>query len=228
MDVLVQFDAVGRNTVIIHGISLRPEDMSRLAKAGGSVCWCPASNLFLYDQTANVWALEEVGVNVTLGTDSSMTGGLNLLDEARIGREAYRAQTGKDLPARRLVEMMTTRAAYALMLDDRRGHIRAGYEADLLVLPDGGQDPYAALVEAAPGDIALVIRGGIPVYGDASYHDLFSEFTPSFAPVTVSGKPKLVVGDLLGLIQRMSDKVGKLIEFPFLPCTAPTSKGSSS
>jgi 5-methylthioadenosine/S-adenosylhomocysteine deaminase len=228
MDVLVQFDAVGRNTVIIHGISLRPDDMSRLAKAGGNVCWCPASNLFLYDQTANIRALEEAGVNVTLGTDSSMTGGLNLLDEARIGREAYRAQTGEDLPARRLVEMMTTRAARALMLGDRRGCVKAGYEADLLVLPDSGQDPYTALIEATPGDIALVIRGGIPVYGDSSYHDLFSELTPSFAPVAVSGKPKLVVGDLLGLIQRMSDKVGKLIEFPFLPCTASTSESSSS
>jgi cytosine/adenosine deaminase-related metal-dependent hydrolase len=228
MDVLVQFEAIGRNTMIIHGISLRPGDMSLLANAGGSVCWCPASNLYLYDQTANIPALDEAGVNVTLGTDSSMTGGINLLDEARIGREAYRAQTGKTLSARWLVEMMTTRAAYALMIEDRRGRIRAGYEADLLVLPDRGQDPYETLIEATPRDIALVIRGGIPVYGDQAYHELFSELTPSFTSVLVSDQPKLVVGDLLGLLDRMSDKVGAPIEFPFLPCTAARPESSTS
>ena len=96
LDVLVRYDAVGRNTVIIHGIALRPGDMQILGQAGASVCWCPASNLFLYEQTADVTALLEASVNVTLGTDSTMTGGLNLLDEARTGRNALREQTGKD------------------------------------------------------------------------------------------------------------------------------------
>jgi 5-methylthioadenosine/S-adenosylhomocysteine deaminase len=227
MDILVQYDAVGRNTMVIHGVGLRSQDMRMLAKAGASVCWCPASNLYLYEQTANIRALEETGVNVALGTDSSMTGGLNLLDEARIGREAYRAQTGQDLPARQLVEMMTTRAAYALMLDDRRGRLQEGYEADLLVLPGGEEAPYETLVKAEPVDIALVMRGGIPVYGDLAYHELFSELTPNFVTVVVSGKPKLVVGDLLGLIGRMSAKVGEPIDFPFLPCTAPTPASST-
>ena len=58
----------------------------------------------------------DAGVNVTLGTDSTMTGGLNLLDEARAGRQAYRQMYGEDPSSQWLVELMTTHAAYALML----------------------------------------------------------------------------------------------------------------
>jgi cytosine/adenosine deaminase-related metal-dependent hydrolase len=228
MDILKEFDAVGRNTMVIHGVGLRPQDMELLAQAGASVCWCPASNLYLYKQTANIPRLIEAGVNVTLGTDSSMTGGLNLLDEVRVGRKAYRQQTGQDLPARWLVELMTTHAAYALMLDGQRGRIEIGYEADLLVLSDGGRDPYTNLIEAEPADVALLIRGGVPVYGDTTYASLFEQLTPTFAPVLISGVTKLVAGDLLGLLSRMTQRAGHAIDFPFLPYAEfPETKGQS-
>jgi cytosine/adenosine deaminase-related metal-dependent hydrolase len=218
MDGLIEHDAVGRCTLIIHGIALRPSDMERLHQAGSSVCWCPSSNLFLYDRTANVRALVDAGVNVTLGTDSTMTGGLNLLDEARTGRQAYRQMYGEDPSPQWLVELMTIHAAYALRLEDRRGRIAAGYDADLLVLPDKGQDPYATLIDTEPGDIALLIHGGIPVYGDVAYRDLFEQFSPAFSSVLVSGVHKLVAGDLPGLLERVADNATKPVEFPFLPC----------
>jgi cytosine/adenosine deaminase-related metal-dependent hydrolase len=223
MDVLTRFDALGRNTVIIHGIALRPQDMELMAGVGASVCWCPVSNLYLYEQTANVPALLEAGVNVTLGTDSSMTGGLNVLDEVRTGRDAYRDQTGEDPPSRWLVELMTVRAAYALMLDDRRGRIKQGYEADLTVVADRGLDPYTNLIEAGIADIALVIRDGVPIYGDSVFLSLFEQFAPAFVSLLVAGKHKFILGDLLGLLNRMAEKVGQRIEFPFLPCTTPDS-----
>ena len=228
MDALTQSDAVGRNTVVVHGIALRPQDMQRMGQAGASVCWCPASNLYLYSQTANIPALLEARVNVTLGTDSTMTGSLDLLDEVRTGRQVLRTQTGEDPSPRWLVQLMTTRAAYALMLDDQRGRIAAGYAADLLILPDGGLDPYTALIEAEPADIALLIRGGVPVYGDEDYFSLFEQFTPSFARVLVSDKPKLIAGDLPGLLNRVSESIGRPVDLPFLPCTHTTRETGAS
>lgn len=228
MDALTQSDAVGRNTVAIHGIALRPRDMQQMAQANASVCWCPASNLYLYSQTANIPALLKAGVNVTLGTDSTMTGGLHLLDEVRIGRQSLRTQTGEDPSPRWLVQLMTTRAAYALMLDRQRGRIAAGYAADLLILPDSGLDPYTALIEAEPADITLLLRGGVPVYGDEDYLSLFEQFTPSFTPVLVSGKPKLVAGDLPDLLNRVSENIGKPVDLPFLLCTHSTPETGAS
>jgi hypothetical protein len=218
MDLLRMRGAIGRNTLLIHGIALRPQDIALVAAQGSSVCWCPASNLFLYNRTADVASLARAGANVALGTDSAMTGSCNLLAELRAARNAYRAQTGMDPSPRWLVEMVTTRAAYALVLGARRGRIAAGYEADLVVVPDRGKDPYTTLIETRPSDIALVVRGGIPMFGDQMFYDLFAQLTPTFTPISVAGKPKLIAGDLPGLLHRLSGNVGRSVDFPFLPC----------
>jgi len=89
-------------------------------------------------------------------------------------------------------------------------------------LPALCQDPYTALIEADIEDIALLICAGVPVYGDVEYHPLFERFSSGFAPVSVAGKDKLVAGDLLGLLDRVFKTVGRELEFPFLPCTAPS------
>ncbi len=219
MDILVGFNAVGRNTLIIHGVSLRPQDMRLMARVGASLCWCPASNRFLYGQTADVLALLAAGVNVTLGTDSSLTGGLNLLDELRTAQWTWQELTGAPPSDRWLVELVTMRAAQALMLEGRRGRIAPGYEADLVIVPDQQSSPYAGLIAADISDIALVICAGVPVYGDVAYQSLFEQFSPGFKPVRVSGRSKLIAGDVMALLDRISETVGRMMEFPFLPCT---------
>ena len=221
MDVLLEANALGRNTMVIHGIALRPDDMRLMAEAGASVCLCPASNLFLYGQTADVPELLRSGVNLTLGTDSPMTGGLNILDEVRTARRAFRDEAGAELSSRWLIESVTTHAAYALMMQDHRGRIAPGYEADLLVLPDSHRDPYTALVEADVGDISLLTSAGVPVYGDACHRSFFERFAPHVTAVSVSGRDKLMAGDPLGLLDRLSHNVGRKLDFPFLPCAAP-------
>jgi 5-methylthioadenosine/S-adenosylhomocysteine deaminase len=230
MDVLLEFGALARNTVIIHGISLRPRDMEAMARVGASLCWCPGSNLYLYGKTADIPALLQAGVNITLGTDSSLTGGLDLLDEVRIARRAFRDQTGEDPSPPWLVGLITTGAAYALVLDDRRGRIAPGYEADLLVLPDRGGDPFTTLVEADVSDIALLCCAGRPIYGDPVYRPLFEQFGSDFTSVLVSGigtmrplekREKLIAGDPARLLDRLSRTAGRQLEFPFLPLAAP-------
>ncbi|MBN1640489.1 MAG: amidohydrolase family protein [Anaerolineae bacterium] len=221
MDVLTTHNAVGRNTLIVHGIALRPADIALLAREGASVCWCPTSNVYLYERTADLPALLSAGVNVALGTDSAMTGALNLLEEMRAARRAYAAQAGHDLDPRRLVEMVTTAAARALLLDGRRGRIAPGYDADLIALPDDGRDPYVALRDAQPADIALVLCRGVPVYGDPAFGALFERHGTPFSQVLVSGRRKLIAGDLPALLRTISARTGIEIAFPFLPCSAP-------
>jgi len=220
MDVLVRANALGRNTMVIHGISLRSQDMKAIASVGASVCWCPGSNLYLYGRTANIAALLRAGVNLTLGTDSSLTGGFNPLEELRIARRAFREQAGEDPSSRWLVELVTLRAAYALMLDDRRGRIAVGYEANLLILPDSHLDPYTTLIKAEAADIALLLCAGVPVYGDAIYRSLFEHCGSEFTSVFVAGKEKLIAGDPLGLLDRIGQAVGRAVRFPFLPLAA--------
>jgi hypothetical protein len=233
MDVLLEADALGRNTLIVHGIGLRPSDIQAMAAVGASLCWCPGSNLYLYGQTADLPILTHAGINITLGTDSSLSGELNLLEELKTARRHLEdrvdqlALDGRSVE-QWLIEAVTTRAAYALMRQDCCGRIATGYRADLLVLPDRGQDPYTTLIEAQADDIALLCRAGVPVYGDTPFEPLFEQVTPRYSRVCVheimppgaqpaQSQTKLVAGDPVALVERMAQAVGHSPDLPFLP-----------
>ena len=72
------------NTIIIHGISLNREEIKKCAEAGTSICCCPESNYFLIGKTIDIKACVEYGVNLILGTDSTMSGTPNLLHEIKV------------------------------------------------------------------------------------------------------------------------------------------------
>ena len=65
------------NTYIVHGISA---DWKLIESQGASVIWCPSSNLYMFNKTADV----KGKLNVLLGTDSTLTGPPTLLDEMRV------------------------------------------------------------------------------------------------------------------------------------------------
>ena len=86
----------------------------------------------LYGATAPVGEL--VGwVKVALGTDSTVTGSPTLFDELRVAASTRLVEP----PA--LLEMVTTQAAKIFALGERRGTLRIGAPADVLLLPDDGQ-----------------------------------------------------------------------------------------
>jgi cytosine/adenosine deaminase-related metal-dependent hydrolase len=231
MDYLLAAGALGRNTLIVHGIGLRPPDIQAMAAVGASLCWCPGSNLYLYEQTADLPVLTHAGLNITLGTDSSLSGELNLLQELKTARRhleerADQLSLGGRSIEQWLVEAVTRRAARALLREERCGRIAPGYRADLLVLADHGLDPYTALIEAQMGDIALLCRAGVPVYGDTCFESLFEQYSPDYSRVqmcdpasnpSIQPQTKLVAGDPVALLERMSETVGHALDLPFLP-----------
>jgi hypothetical protein len=141
-------------TVLIHGVGLEgASSQQAIAKSGGLV-WCPSSNLYLLGQTASVKAWYAAG-KLALGSDSLLTADGTLLDELRA---AY--QTGQ-LSAQELFHSVTAMAAQVLGMPDRGG-IAPGYHADLLALyPAAHGDPYRALIESEPAQIAWVMQGGV-------------------------------------------------------------------
>jgi len=233
MDDLMAASALGRNTLIVHGIGLRASDVEAMASVGASLCWCPGSNLYLYGQTADLPFLTQAGINITLGTDSSLSGEPNLLEELRTAHRyllehVEQLALGGRSVEQWLVEAVTTRAAHALMRQERCGRIAPGYRADLLVLPDRGLEPYTTLIEAQMSDIALLCYAGTPVYGEPRFEPLFEQYSPHYGRINIreSARPgastahsqtKLVAGDPTALVRRMSQAVGRSLDLPFLP-----------
>ena len=198
---LARLEALGclkPNTVIVHGVAIDEDGWRRVARAGGGLVWCPASNAFLFGRTAAVRELLEGGddarVTVALGTDSRVTGSLDLLDELRAARFAV------PMAADRLLGMVTSEAG-KLLRQPRAGRLEVDAPADLVVIPPLAQEPGAALLEARRRDIRLVVVGGRPLIGDPDFAAVFQARKVTPRPLQVDAAPKLADS---GLVRRIA------------------------
>jgi cytosine/adenosine deaminase-related metal-dependent hydrolase len=156
-------------TAIVHGTALGDGELTTMASAGMSLVWTPRSDMALYGQTADVPLALAKGINVALGTNSSISGSHNVLALLRAADAVDNAAWGDVLSAYDLVQMVTTHAAHALALDDVLGSIAPGKKADLAVVSANTCSmPWSSLVHAHARDVALVLVGGVPLYGDVA------------------------------------------------------------
>ena len=179
---------LGDNTLLVHGVGLTAADRARLIATGGGLIWCPSSNLFMLDATAEVGSLARAG-RVALGSDSRLTGERDLLGELEVA-----ARTGQvsDLA---LFNMVAAQAADLLRLPEA-GRLEPDLPADLLVLPARHADPFGNLLAAKRSDLSLVMVGGEALYGDRPLlTDLFDDSREA-EPVMVDGLPKWLRRDL--------------------------------
>jgi len=174
------------NTVLVHGVALDAARRARLQQAGAGLIWCPASNLRLFGTTIEVSELARHGC-VALGTDSRLSGSVDLLCELRVARTAGAVDE-------EVLESMVTRNAATLLKLPDRGRLEAGALADLLVLPAG-----MALSGARRADIRLVMIGGRPLYADPDYARLLAPPT-HWAAIQVDGRAKMLEANLAGEI----------------------------
>ena len=198
---LARLEALGclkPNTVIVHGVAIDEDGWRRVARAGGGLVWCPASNVFLFGRTARVRELIEGGdearVIVALGTDSRVTGSLDLLDELRAAREAI------PVPPDVLLGMVTAEAG-RLLRQRRAGRLAVGAPADLLVIPPLGESPGAALLETRRRLVRLVVVEGRPLVGDPDFAAVFRARKVTPRPLRVDTAAKLADS---GLVRRIA------------------------
>jgi 5-methylthioadenosine/S-adenosylhomocysteine deaminase len=157
------------------------------------------------------------GVNVAIGTDSTHTGSVNLLEEMRLARRIYRRMYGEELKPRRIAEMVTTAPAKAFRIHERTGSIAEGKLADLLVLRPRRSDPYEALLEARTEDIELLLLEGTPLLGSSQHEELFALRECPYTKVRVRGREFCVKGDPAGLLAEVRRAVGFRKVLDYLP-----------
>jgi cytosine/adenosine deaminase-related metal-dependent hydrolase len=147
---LERAEVLSSRTVLIHGVGVDCDSLEILLRRRCSLVWCPSSNLFMLSRTLRPEVLRS-GLPICLGTDSALTGQGDLACEIQVARKTA------CLTAADIYPMVTTQAARVLHLNRGQGEIRENGIADLLVVPDFGQNPAEALQEFCS---AVVIRGG--------------------------------------------------------------------
>jgi len=215
IEILEELGCLDEHDLFIHCIGFSDGDIRKCLAAGASVSWCPASNLFMFNLTCKIRKMLEAGVNVCLGTDSTATGSVNLLEEMRFARQTYRRIYGEDLAAEKITRMVTVNPAKAFRMQREIGRIAEGMLADLLVVRPRQDDPYEALLSMKMEDIELLLLAGTPILGSPEFEELFRLREVDYTCVRLNGKDRLVKGDPAGLLQEVRNAVGfkKILDY---------------
>jgi 5-methylthioadenosine/S-adenosylhomocysteine deaminase len=215
VELLEKHLAYDNHNLNIHCIGFSDQDIKKTKNAGCSVVWCPASNIFMYNLTCKIKKIMNAGINVSLGTDSTATGSLNLLEEMKFARKIYRKMYGEDLAAQSIVDMVTVNPARALKIQKNMGTLKSQNYADILVIKALHDDPYEALLKADMNDIILLTLEGKPLYGLPEFEEFFTLQESSFSKVSVKGQEMLVEGDPVKLLKNIQKAVGykKILDF---------------
>jgi cytosine/adenosine deaminase-related metal-dependent hydrolase len=217
IEILEEAGCLDDHTVMIHCIGFSDEDIAKVKKAGAHVAWCANSNIFMFNVTCKIRKMLEAGINVSIGTDSTATGAANLLEEMRYDRDTYRRMYGEDLPAKKIVDMVTVNPARAFRIQKETGSLAEGKLADILVVRQQHADPWESLVAAQVQDIELLVQDGSPILGDAAHEELFSGRGVQYSKITVRGRRMIVKGDPEGLMERVRKAVGFRKVLDFIP-----------
>ena len=124
-----------RPALCYHCVHMDKDDLQILADYNASVSTCPSSNIKLASGIAPIYAMQNKGINVTIGTDGvASNNSLDMFKEmflvATLSKvNIYNAEVVK---AREVLAMATVNGAKALGFNT--GEIKAGKLADLILI----------------------------------------------------------------------------------------------
>jgi 5-methylthioadenosine/S-adenosylhomocysteine deaminase len=121
--------------IAVHGCWFDEGERALLAERGGSLAYCPGSNMFLGDGVTDLVDLCKRGVRVGLGTDGGCSNNrVSVLDEMRMAallQKVHRVD-GQAIDAETCFALGTRTAGEVLRLPV--GRIAPGYRCDLVAL----------------------------------------------------------------------------------------------
>ncbi|MDB4940530.1 MAG: repeat domain protein [Labilithrix sp.] len=158
---------LAKQTAIIHGVGLSAPDVAKLHPTQTGLVWSPRSNVDLYGNTAEVVLYDNLGVQISLGTDWLPSGSMNMSRELRCADELNKTYFGGHFTDRQLWQMVTVNPAFAIGAKDAAGALKPGYVGDIAIFSTAPGADYRAVIASNPEDVLLVMRGGKALYGDA-------------------------------------------------------------
>lgn len=169
-----------------HAIPLVTEDVNKIVTNNSSVVWTPRSDISLYGATTPVTHLKTKGVNVALGTNWTPTGSLDLLSELACAREFNSDYLNTSLNNKDLYDMVTINGAKSANMQTEIGQLEVGTLADVSLFR-GANNNYGKIVNAEASDVVLVLKAGLPMYGDTDLMDAMGAGSSDCDAVTVCG-----------------------------------------
>jgi len=165
-------DLLGPNSTYIHAIGMAAGDIAVMAAKGGRVIWSPRTNIDLYGNTASVTTMDAMGIVIGLGTDWTISGSMNMLRELKCADSLNSNYFNNHFSSYQLWRMATVDNAFVLGVPQYIGDLTVNLFADIAIYDRHGVgDDHRVVIESDPEHVALVLRGGKALSGDAALVD---------------------------------------------------------
>lgn len=184
LETLERLGCVSANSVFVHGVAFCHASADRVIHAGAGLVWCPSSNQFLFDATADVRAFDDAD-RLALGSDSRLSGEGDLLDELKS------AHATRQLSAEGLARTVTGGAANLLRVP-AAGRLAPGTPADLTIVRPLASCPFDSLVGASRADLRMTMIDGKPCVAEPALASAFLATGVPTLPARLDGHARLV------------------------------------
>ena len=167
-----------RPCLCAHCVHMDKDDLQILADYGASVATCPSSNIKLASGIAPIYAMQNKGINIAIGTDGvASNNSLDMFKEmflvATLSKVSLYDPTV--VTAKQVLQMATINGAKAMGLNS--GEIKEGKDADIILikLTEPHMQPsnnlISNLVYSAKGsDVYFTMVGGKVMYDNGNYN----------------------------------------------------------
>ena len=205
---LINWNILNKEIIGIHAVAMNKKQSTRFK----AIVWCPDSNHFLLETTANIKELKQ-NTSVLFGTDSTLTADWNIWNHLRLARSTQMANDEE------ILAMLTETASHIWRTNS--GKIKKGKDADI-VIAKAPKDIRAmeTFYQLNPEDILLVMKkGAIKLFDEELKKQLYDAGfdVTGFSKIKLYDRIKYVKGDL----QHLTDNIKQYYPeaaFPFIPC----------
>jgi cytosine/adenosine deaminase-related metal-dependent hydrolase len=165
-----------RKMIAVHGVAMGVDEASSYA----GLVWCPASNFFLLNKTADI-ALLKGALPIVFGTDSTLTSSWFSEDHFTLALDSGGVSETE------LVDMMTKEAAALWDFKDR-GIVAEGMKADLII----SESNVGVLASSGSEKLLIMHNGEIGMLSERIKWQLPGTFIDNYERVGIRNKEYLV------------------------------------
>ncbi|MGA7719993.1 MAG: amidohydrolase family protein [Ignavibacteriaceae bacterium] len=205
IDCLLKWNYFSKEIIGVHGISLDKRQCSKLR----ALVWCPDSNIYLYNKTANISELKS-NTTILFGTDSSVSANWNLWNQLRSAREF------NYLNDKELFESITNKASDVWKIKSR-GSISSNQTADIVICKMKYKNEWDSFYGTTPEDILLIIKSGKIVFIDEYLSQGIKLIdTNDFDLIAINSAHKLIIKGVVDIMNSVHHYIPQY-QFPIDP-----------
>ncbi len=191
---LLRWNIFRKEIIGIHAISVTEKLNSKFR----AIVWCPDSNLFLYNKTADISKMK-LHTEILFGTDSNLSADWNIWNHLRLARKLGMLDDSE------LYESVTEKAAKVWKIYDR-GVIEINKKADLVIAEKNNENNMGSFYSCNPENIIMIIKNGkIVLVDDKFAADHRGIQYEHFDKVLINNRIKLLPKGFNDLMKKISE-----------------------